>query len=128
MIEMAAVRDSTAPTGGSITADNPGAETREGGAGWPGMMSLRVHELDGVYDHPSLSMTGENCQLLEIQCHSKLAAKRIQKPKKGTKPDGTDENADAVGTTDARAWCVVDFVLPVLIILFQLTSGCHYGL
>ncbi|CAA6664856.1 unnamed protein product [Spirodela intermedia] len=104
MIEMGVVRDSTAPIGGSITADNPGAENREGGAGgWPGMMSIRVHELDGVYDHPSLSMTGENCQLLEIQCHSKLAAKRVQKPKKGTKPDGADENTDAVGSMDVRA-------------------------
>ncbi|KAK3032921.1 hypothetical protein RJ639_036502 [Escallonia herrerae] len=69
-------------------------ENREGG--WPGMMSIRVHELDGMYDHPILPMAGETWQLLEIQCHSKLAAKRFQKPKKGLKPDVSDEIADDI--------------------------------
>ncbi|CAI9299942.1 unnamed protein product [Lactuca saligna] len=32
---------------------------REGDAGWPGMMSILVHELDGMYDHPVLPMVGE---------------------------------------------------------------------
>ena len=104
LIEMAAVRDSTAPVGGSNLAENPGAENREVFAGWPGMMSIRVHELDGVYDHPSLSLTGENCQLLEIQCHSKLAVKRVLKPKKGAKHEGAEENVDAVVTADLRGW------------------------
>uniref|UniRef100_A0A1D1ZHW3 Transcription initiation factor TFIID subunit 2 n=2 Tax=Anthurium amnicola TaxID=1678845 RepID=A0A1D1ZHW3_9ARAE len=101
VIELAVVRDSTAPTG-AISADSPSSESREGAAGGPGMMSIRVHELDGMYDHPSLPMTGETWQLLEIQCHSKLATKRIQKPKKGSKPDGSDENTDAGPTLDAR--------------------------
>ncbi|XP_078444171.1 TBP-associated factor 2 isoform X2 [Wolffia australiana] len=100
MVEVAAVRDSTAP--GTAT-ETIGGETKESAGGWPGMTSIRVHELDGVYDHPSLPLTGESCQLLEIQCHSKLAAKRIQKPKKGAKLDGADESVDAVSATDVRA-------------------------
>ncbi|KAI3471792.1 hypothetical protein Pfo_028445 [Paulownia fortunei] len=81
-----------------VGVDNviPDSENREGGVGWPGMMSIRVHELDGMYDHPILPMAGEPWQLLEIQCHSKLAAKRFQKPKKGSKADGSDDNGDAV--------------------------------
>ncbi|XP_072992709.1 transcription initiation factor TFIID subunit 2 [Typha latifolia] len=101
MVELAVMRDCTAK-GGSISGSNPDNEIQEGGAGWPGMMSIRVHELDGMYDHPILPMAGESWQLLEVQCHCKLAAKRIQKPKKGLKHDGSDDNADAVTTQDIR--------------------------
>lgn len=95
MIELAVLRGCTAAQD-SVTLDsnNPDAETREGDTGWPGMMSIRVYELDGMYDHPILPMSGEDLQLIEIQCHSRLAAKRIQKPKKGSKPDGSDDNGD----------------------------------
>nr|CAD1826469.1 unnamed protein product [Ananas comosus var. bracteatus] len=101
MIELAVVRGCTAKSG-SISGSNPDDGIQEGDAGWPGMMSIRVHELDGMYDHPIVPMAGESCQVLEIQCHSKLAAKRFQKPKKGSKPDGSDDNADAVLTQDNR--------------------------
>lgn len=104
MIELAVVRGCTAKSSSAFNQDD---ENREGHPGWPGMMSVRVHELDGVYDHPVLPMAGESCQLLEIQCHSKLAAKRIQKPKKGSKADGSDDNADVVSTQDMRSGCVV---------------------
>ncbi|THU57785.1 hypothetical protein C4D60_Mb03t07200 [Musa balbisiana] len=100
MIELAVVRGCTAKSSSAFNQDD---ENREGHPGWPGMMSVRVHELDGVYDHPVLPMAGESCQLLEIQCHSKLAAKRIQKPKKGSKADGSDDNADVVSTQDMRS-------------------------
>lgn len=105
MIELAVLRGCTATADAvtSISNENPDGETREGDVGWPGIMSIRVHELDGMYDHPSLPMAGETWQLLEIQCHSKLAAKRIQKPKKGSKPDGSDDNGDAAPTPDARS-------------------------
>lgn len=86
---------------GSVPNSNFDPENREGG--WPGMMSIRVHELDGMYDHPILPMAGETWQLLEIQCHSKLATKRFQKTKKGSKPDGSDDNADAVPSIDMRS-------------------------
>ncbi|RWW34720.1 hypothetical protein GW17_00000512 [Ensete ventricosum] len=100
MIELAVVRGCTAKSSSALNQDD---ENREGHPDWPGMMSVRVHELDGVYDHPVLPMAGESCQLLEIQCHSKLAAKRIQKPKKGSKADGSDDNADVVSTQDMRS-------------------------
>ena len=54
-----------------------------------------------MYDHPILPMAGEAWQLLEIQCHSKLAARRFQKPKKGLKLDGSDDNGD-VPSMDMR--------------------------
>lgn len=101
MIELAVMRGCTAKSS-SISNSNPESGTREGDAGWPGMMSIRVHELDGMYDHPSLPMAGDTWQLLEIQCHSKLAAKRIQKSKKGSKPDGSDDNAEITPTLDMR--------------------------
>ncbi|KAK9118442.1 hypothetical protein Scep_016535 [Stephania cephalantha] len=85
----------------TIPNGNPDIEPRDGDVGWPGMMSIRVYELDGMYDHPILPMAGEAWQLLEIQCHSKLAARRFQKPKKGSKPDGSDDNVE-ISTTDAR--------------------------
>ncbi|KAJ0987182.1 hypothetical protein J5N97_005538 [Dioscorea zingiberensis] len=101
MIELAVLRGCT-----TKNSPNPNGnydnESRDGDTGWPGMMSIRVHELDGMYDHPSLPLAGEAWQLLEIQCHSKLAAKRIQKSKKGSKPDGSDDNADATSTLDIR--------------------------
>ncbi|KAL4197387.1 hypothetical protein AMTRI_Chr04g188050 [Amborella trichopoda] len=105
MIELAALRrcSTTVTPLASVGKDNPDSNNRECDVGWPGMMSIRVHELDGVYDHPSLPMAGEACQLLEIQCHSKLAAKRAPRPKKGSKPDGSDDNGDAVASLDARS-------------------------
>lgn len=104
MVELAALRGCTSKPDSWRDVDNfnPDSENREGGIGWPGMMSIRVHELDGMYDHPILPMTGEPWQLLEIQCHSKLAAKRFQKTKKGLKADGSDDNGDAVATSDVR--------------------------
>ncbi|CAA0837832.1 Transcription initiation factor TFIID subunit 2 [Striga hermonthica] len=104
MVELAALRGCTSRPDSWVGVDNinPDSESPEGGVGWPGMMSIRVHELDGMYDHPILPMAGEPWQLLEIQCHSKLAAKRFQKPKKGLKNDGSDDNGDAVVTTDVR--------------------------
>nr|GLL17498.1 transcription initiation factor TFIID subunit 2 isoform X1 [Ipomoea trifida] len=104
LIELAVIRGCTARLDASATTCNGNldSENREGDVGWPGMMSIRLHELDGMYDHPILPMTGEPWQLLEIQCHSRLAAKRFQKPKKGSKPDGSDEN-EAVTTVDVRS-------------------------
>jgi transcription initiation factor TFIID subunit 2 len=94
MIELAVSRGCTAkatPDPDSHTNGDP----REGDAGWPGMMSVRVHETDGAYDHPVLPMAGEALQVVEIQCHSRLAAKRVWKSKKNTKLDGSDDNIDA---------------------------------
>lgn len=110
MVELAVLRGCTTKTS-PISNGNYDNESRDGDAGWPGMMSIRVHELDGMYDHPILPLAGEAWQLLEIQCHSKLAAKRIQKPKKGSKPDGSDDNADATSTLDIRNGCVGFFCL-----------------
>ena len=103
MVELAVSRGCTAKT-------DPGpddGDIQEGGTGWPGMMSVRVHETDGVYDHPILPLAGEALQVVELQCHSKLAAKRFQKTKKGSKPDGSDDNIDA-STQENRT----RFVLP----------------
>ncbi|KAK7265025.1 hypothetical protein RJT34_32641 [Clitoria ternatea] len=104
MVELAVLRGCTAlqPTTPSILDINPETENRDGDTGWPGMMSIRVYELDGMYDHPILPMAGEAWQLLEIQCHSKLAARRFQKPKKGVKLDGSDDNGD-VPSLDMRS-------------------------
>ncbi|KAG7019959.1 Transcription initiation factor TFIID subunit 2 [Cucurbita argyrosperma subsp. argyrosperma] len=95
MVEMAVSRECTV-TPATIL------ENRDSDTGWPGMMSIRIYELDGVFDHPVLPMTGESWQLLEIQCHSKLAARRLQKTKKGSKPDGSDDNAD-IPALDVRS-------------------------
>ncbi|XP_028793149.1 transcription initiation factor TFIID subunit 2 isoform X1 [Neltuma alba] len=97
MVELAVLRGCTAlqNSRASILDINAETENRDGDVGWPGMMSIRVYELDGMYDHPILPMAGEAWQLLEIQCHSKLAARRFQKPKKCSKPDGSDDNGDA---------------------------------
>ncbi|KAI3673284.1 hypothetical protein L6452_39401 [Arctium lappa] len=105
LVELAALRGCTATpdSNSSISNTKPDFVKREADVGWPGMMSIRVHELDGMYDHPVLPMAGETWQLLEIQCHSKLAAKRFQKPKKGSKHDGSDDNVDTVASVDMRS-------------------------
>ncbi|KAL6846135.1 hypothetical protein ACP4OV_023583 [Aristida adscensionis] len=92
MIELAVSRGCTANA--VPASDLANGDVREGDAGWPGMMSVRVHETDGAYDHPVLPMSGEALQVVEIQCHSKLAAKRIWKSKKTSKVDGSDDNID----------------------------------
>ncbi|PUZ70664.1 hypothetical protein GQ55_2G251900 [Panicum hallii var. hallii] len=100
MIELAVSRGCTA----KATPDSDShinGDIREGDSGWPGMMSVRVHETDGAYDHPVLPMAGEALQVVEIQCHSKLAAKRVWKSKKSTKFDGSDDNID-VSTQENR--------------------------
>ncbi|XP_020578033.1 transcription initiation factor TFIID subunit 2 isoform X2 [Phalaenopsis equestris] len=101
MVELAVLRGCTVKVG-SVSSSNPCNESQDSDVGWPGMMSIRIHELDGTYDHPILPMAGEACQLLEIQCHSKLASKRIQKPKKASKADGSDDNADTAPSQDMR--------------------------
>ncbi|XP_057952366.1 transcription initiation factor TFIID subunit 2 isoform X2 [Malania oleifera] len=105
MVELAVLRGCTATPDSSapLPSGNADSENLEGDIGWPGMMSIRVHELDGMYDHPILPMAGDSWQLLEIQCHSKLAARRFQKPKKGSKPDGSDDNGDAAASQDMRS-------------------------
>ncbi|KAI4319190.1 hypothetical protein MLD38_032820 [Melastoma candidum] len=100
IVELAVWRGSTARLDGDALVNvNVDSEARDADVGWPGMMSIRVNELDGMYDHPILPMSGDCWQLLEIQCHSKLAARRFQKPKKGQKADGSDDNADVVQDT-----------------------------
>ncbi|PKI70371.1 hypothetical protein CRG98_009251 [Punica granatum] len=87
MVEVAVLRSCTArPEVDAPFNANADSETQETDIGWPGMMSIRVNELDGMYDHP---------------CHSKLAARRFQKPKKGAKADGSDDNGDVA--PDARS-------------------------
>ncbi|XP_078179654.1 TBP-associated factor 2 isoform X1 [Carex rostrata] len=109
MVELAVMRDCTAVNSGFISTDNnSGSESvmsgKEGGdGGWPGMMSIRLHEVEGVYDHPVLPLAGETWQLVELQCHSKLSAKRNPKPKKGVKADGSDDNADLANQDVPRA-------------------------
>jgi transcription initiation factor TFIID subunit 2 len=94
VIELAVSRGCTAKAEPGSDSHMDG-DIQEGATGWPGMMSVRVHETDGVYDHPILPLEGEALQVVELQCHSKVAAKRFQKTKKGSKPDGSDENVDA---------------------------------
>lgn len=94
MVELAVSRGCTAKADPGSDSHTDG-DIQEGATGWPGMMSVRVHETDGVYDHPILPMAGEALQVVELQCHSKVAAKRFQKTKKGSKPDGSDDNVDA---------------------------------
>jgi transcription initiation factor TFIID subunit 2 len=105
MVELAVLRGCTASpdSSASVLNVNTDSENRDGDIGWPGMMSIRVYELDGMYDHPILPMAGDTWQLLEIQCHSKLAARRFQKPKKGSKPDGSDDNGDVIPALDMRS-------------------------
>ncbi|VAI32348.1 unnamed protein product [Triticum turgidum subsp. durum] len=94
LVELAVSRGCTAKAD-PVSDSHVNGDIQEGATGWPGMMSVRVHETDGVYDHPILPMAGEALQVMELQCHSKLAAKRFQKTKKGSKPDGSDDNVDA---------------------------------
>ncbi|PON62083.1 Coatomer beta subunit [Parasponia andersonii] len=105
MVELAVLRGCTAvpDASASVVNSRPESENRDSEVGWPGMMSIRVHELDGTFDHPVLPMAGETWQLVEIQCHSKLAARRFQKPKKGAKPDGSDDNGDGTPALDIRS-------------------------
>ncbi|XP_050376099.1 transcription initiation factor TFIID subunit 2 isoform X2 [Argentina anserina] len=105
MVEVAVLRGCTEISDSSDSTVNANSESekRDNDTGWPGMMSIRVHELDGTFDHPMLPMAGETVQLLEIQCHSRLVAKRLQKPKKGSKPDGADDNGDATPALDIRS-------------------------
>ncbi|KAH8975592.1 hypothetical protein BDL97_01G166800 [Sphagnum fallax] len=100
MVELAVRRVSTAvsrPVAGLAKIEGAAAgKLRAADMGWPGMMSIRLHELDGMYDHPSLPMAGDALQLLELQCHSKLAGRRIQRPKKGTtKADAVEDNVES---------------------------------
>lgn len=103
-MELAIHRESTASS--EVSGPDKGQESKPARTdlGWPGMMSIRIHELDGMYDHPSLPMAGQPYQLLDIQCHSKLAGRRVPKPKKGSKPDAADDNMDA-GAADVRLRC-----------------------
>ncbi|KAF5734617.1 transcription initiation factor TFIID subunit 2 isoform X2 [Tripterygium wilfordii] len=113
MVELAVLRECTAApdsSASSLNATND-SETRDGDNGWPGMMSVRVYELDGMYDHPALPLAGDMWQLFEIQCHSKVAARRAQKSKKGSKPDGSDDNVDIVPTVDMRT----RYILPAFL-------------
>ncbi|XP_068304951.1 transcription initiation factor TFIID subunit 2 isoform X2 [Pyrus communis] len=105
MVELAVLRGCTGGSDSIASAvnANPEPEKRDIDNGWPGMMSIRAHELDGTFDHPVLPMAGETWQLLEIQCHSKLAARRFQKPKKSSKLDGADDNGDATPALDMRS-------------------------
>lgn len=123
IVELAVMRGCTATSDSIATVANGNhdSENKEGAVGCPGMMSIRVHELDGMYDHPILPMAGEPWQLLEIQCHSKLAAKRFQKPKKVSKPDGSDDNGDAVSSLDMRPKYV--FVDVLFVRCFSLYEG-----
>lgn len=107
---MAALRECTASLDArlSVIGAISDSENRDVDVGWPGIMSIRVYELDGMSDHPKLPMAGDRWQLLELPCHSKLAAKRYQKPKKGGKPDGADENVDALAPLDNKTrWVAV---------------------
>ncbi|GKU95048.1 hypothetical protein SLEP1_g8456 [Rubroshorea leprosula] len=104
IVELAVLRECTAKldSNTSLLNANPDSENRDGDIGWPGVMTIRVYELDGMSDHPDLPLAGERWQLLEIPCHSKLAARRYQKPKKGSRPDGSDDNGD-MPTLDVRS-------------------------
>ncbi|ANM58552.1 TBP-associated factor 2 [Arabidopsis thaliana] len=103
-VEMAALRECTAALDArlSVIGATSDSESRDVDAGWPGIMSIRVYELDGMSDHPKLPMAGDRWQLLELPCHSKLAAKRYQKPKKGGKPDGAEDNVDAIAPLENK--------------------------
>lgn len=113
MVELAVRRVSTAvsrPVAGLAKTEGAAAgKFRAADMGWPGMMSIRLHELDGMYDHPSLPMAGDALQLLELQCHSKLAGRRIQRPKKGTtKADAVEDNVES---TPAPRYCPLPWML-----------------
>ncbi|KAL9239420.1 hypothetical protein vseg_013745 [Gypsophila vaccaria] len=102
MVELAAFRECTAANTTALGFNHNNDSENQGESGWPGMMTIKVHELDGTHDH-LLPMAGDAWQLLEIKCHSRLASKRFQKPKKSSKPDGSDDNGDPVLTVDIRS-------------------------
>lgn len=110
MVELAVHRSSTASSEKIMESNSDGVAERPRGTdiGWPGMMSIRVHEIDGMYDHPSLPMAGDTYQLLEIHCHSKLAGRRIQRPKKGNRADGV-EDSELLAAVDTRQRCCINF-------------------
>lgn len=112
MVELAVLRGCTAiPDSSTLVVNSkPESENRDD-VGWPGMMSIRVYEIDGSYDHPVLPMAGDTWQLVEIQCHSKLAARRFQKPKKSSKPDGSDDYGDGTPALDMRSRYLEPFML-----------------
>ncbi len=120
MVELAVLRGCTASpdSSASVLNVNADSENRDGDIGWPGMMSIRVYELVGMYDHPILPMAGDTWQLLEIQCHSKLAARRFQKPKKGSKPDGSDDNGDVIPALDMRSRYILLSIRVLWLFLF----------
>ncbi|KAL8140263.1 hypothetical protein V2J09_006284 [Rumex salicifolius] len=103
-VELAAFRECTATPGQTVPLANGNidSENRDGDGGWPGMITVKVHELDGTHDH-LLPMSGDTWQLLDIRCHSKLASKRYQKTKKGLKPDGSDDCGDTVAAPEMRS-------------------------
>lgn len=130
MVELAAFRDCTATPNAYAPApsNNIDSENREGDCGWPGMMTIKVHELDGTHDH-LLPMAGDACQVLEIKCHSRLAAKRFQKSKKSAKPDGSDDNGDTVTTVDIRSRYLIFLASNgVIVTVFPPISECIYML
>lgn len=98
LVELAVERSATdspdAATSGKAEEQSP----KNAPVGWPGYMSVRMHELDGMFDHPTLAISGEPYQVLDLQCHSKLAGRRVQRPKKGAKGDVTDEAVDAASS------------------------------
>ncbi|GAB4860954.1 hypothetical protein Ancab_036114 [Ancistrocladus abbreviatus] len=103
--ELAAFRECTASPSTVLSASDGGvdSENREGDGGWPGMMTIKVHELDSVQHDFLLPMSGDPWQLLEIKCHSRPGGKRSQKPKKSARPDGSDDNCDAATPLDLRS-------------------------
>lgn len=127
MVELAVLRGCTAlqTASTSVLDINPDTENRDGDNGWPGMMSIRVYELDGMYDHPILPMAGEAWQLLEIQCHSRLAARRFQKPKKGFKLDGSDDNGD-VPSMDMRSRYISFLSTPGTVVIIEFLTFLLY--
>ncbi|KAL9250327.1 Transcription initiation factor TFIID subunit 2-like protein [Drosera capensis] len=98
LAELAAFRECTAVSVMIVPGlgGNSDSLNREIDSGWPGMMTIKVHELYGTHDH-LLPMSGDAWQLLEIKCHSRLTTKRFQKPKKSSKPHGSDDSGDAPG-------------------------------
>ncbi|XP_047327901.1 transcription initiation factor TFIID subunit 2-like isoform X2 [Impatiens glandulifera] len=87
MIKLATLRGCTAPP-----------ESRESNIEWPGMMSIRVHDIDGMYyDHPILPMYGDTLELFEIKCHStKNSLKSVGYDDGGVALPGLHKGSDVV--------------------------------
>lgn len=122
--EVAVLRGCTArPEADTLHNASTNSEVQQTDVGWPGMMSIRVNELDGMFDHPSMPLAGESLQLVEVQCHSRLSARRFQKSKKGPKADGSDDNGDVAVETRPRfvgifgPWTLVITVLSSCLML-----------